>query len=88
MFPELFGRSGLNPKKAANVIYERGFELWLALWLAVGHHRLCYRSVWQKRNVTEYILRVWHACEKLAPQPRQVARRKLEKRRKFTRTLT
>ena len=59
--------------------YMRGYELWLALYIAQPRNKLQYYHIWRNYNPLECVMRVWRLLGNMATLSCSIGRRKLER---------
>lgn len=70
---------GIPQKRVEELMYRRGYEPWLAIYLAQPSRRLHYWHMWRHAHLVEYVLAVWQWAEHMPKVPRSIARSKLER---------
>eukprot|EP00959_Pyramimonas_sp_CCMP1952_P142322 2979447-Pyramimonas_sp.AAC.1 len=70
---------GMQERDVRRLMYDRGQEAWLALYLADPKSRMDYARTWKHAYVTDYVLHVWCCAGCLPSQKRFLCRSKLER---------
>eukprot|EP00959_Pyramimonas_sp_CCMP1952_P059644 1245765-Pyramimonas_sp.AAC.1 len=60
-------------------MYQRGFEPWLAIYLAQPANRLQYWAMWRRAHLVEYTITFWSWAGRLPKRMCMLVRSKLER---------